>query len=614
MTSESISIKWNPQLRTFDLTEEKLFPKEPIEKKVIENFLGGRGVSVYLGYHSIPTDASPRGPDNVVIFGTGILTGTLFPSTGMAVATFKSPQTNTLCTSVVTGKFGASLRHVGLDFFQLSGKAKNPRYILIDEFADITLENADPIWKKSVEETDGWLRTKHGKNATIATIGLSAINQVAYAGVAVDRIHFFRRGGLGAVLASKNIKAIVITESPQVQELEGVSSEVIHQFADRIKQKPWYNRLNNRGTFSVIFPIIEKKILSAKNCSRLLQIAPEKISSFKGYEEHYQCWQCPMQCQRNSYQDFMALGPNLKIVEMEKIQEAIESCDKEAMDPLSTGAALASLFNIQEDRRKLLDIDLGFQWGDPRIYSLIEKIVNREELGDQLSRGEAYLYQLTSESSPMIKNQIGGMFYYPNILGVSLSTGISPYGAADFRSNYMILPEVLGNPFKLSPRSKRGKARTVILFENLIAVLDSLVLCSRYLPILVQLRKRFTWLSPNLLHKLLEFVPKPLIGELSLELEMVLPILRNIFNENLNFGRLLKIGNRITLLERIFNTRMGMTREEDHFSKFLKKRPDFFRTHEELLKEYYSQKGLTQRGMVRKKTLQKMGLLGLVTI
>ncbi|UCE13283.1 MAG: hypothetical protein JSV04_13990 [Candidatus Heimdallarchaeota archaeon] len=615
MTSESsFSIKWNPQLLSFDLTEEKISPKEPIKKRVIENFLGGRGISVYLGYHSIPTDASPRGPDNAVIFGTGILTGTLFPSSGMAVATFKSPQTNTLCTSVVTGKFGASLRHVGLDFFQLSGKVKNPRYILIDEFADITLENADPIWEKSVEATDGWLRAKHGKNATIATIGLSAINQVAFAGVAVDRIHFFRRGGLGAVLASKNIKAIVITESPQIQELEGVSSDVISQFADGITQKSWYNMLHNRGTFSTIFPIIENKVLSAKNCSRLLQLAPEKISSFKGYNEHYQCWKCPIQCQRNSFQNFVALGPNLKIIDSKKIQEAIESCDKEAMDPLSTGATLAALFNIQEDRRKLLDIDLGFQWGNPRIHSLIEKIVNKEDLGDQLSRGEAYLYQQTSEPSPAIKNQIGGMFYYPNILGVSLSTGIAPYGAADFRSNYMVLPEVLGYPFKLSPRSKRGKARTVILFENLVAVLDSLVLCSRYLPILLRLRKRFSWLSPNLRNQLLEFVPKPLIGGLSLDLDMLLPILRNVFNEKLNFGGLLKIGDRITLLERIFNTRMGMTREDDSFSRFLKKRPDFFKTHEELLTEYYSQKGLTQRGMVNKKTIQKMGLLGLVTI
>ena len=605
---------WNPELLTLDLTEEKVLPKEPIETEVVENFLGGRGITVYLGYHSIPTDASPRGPDNAVIFGTGILTGTLFPSAGMAVATFKSPQTNTLFTSVATGNFGVSLKQVGLDFFQISGCAKTPKYILIDEFADITLEDAEPIWKKTVPESDDWLRKKHGNKASIATIGFSAVNQVTFAGVAVDRVHYFRRGGLGAVFASKNVKAIVITESPQIRELEGLSSEFIDQFNRSLEQTPWFKMLHNRGTFSIVFSVIEKTVLPAKNCSRLLQLAPERISSFEGYGEPLQCWQCTIRCQRNSYQDFVALGPNLKIVDMEKIQKAIESCDNEALDPLSTGAALASLFNIQEDRRKLLDVDLGFEWSNPNIYSLIEEIIMREGLGDQLSRGEDYLYQQTNEPSPMIKSQIGGMFYYPNILGLSLATSISPYGANNFRSNYMIFPELLGYPFKLNPSSKRGKVKTIILFEQIMAVLDSLVLCSRYLPIFLQMRGRFTWLSSDQRNRLFQLFPNPLIGGLGLELDTVLPVLRSVFDETLTFKKLLAIGNRITLLERIFNTRMGMARDEDRFANFLKKRPDFFKKHEELLTQYYSQKGLTPKGMVKKQILQKTGLLGLITI
>lgn len=606
---------WKPQLQKIDLTEEKVLPKQAIEPRVVENFLGGRGITVYLGYDSIPTDASPRGPDNAVIFGTGILTGTLFPSAGMAVATFKSPHTNTLCTSVATGRFGASLKQTGFDFLQISGCAKSPKYILIDEFADVTLEDAEEIWKKSVSEVDDQLRKKHGKNACIATLGLSAINQVTYAGLVVDLVHFFQRGGLGTVMASKNIKAIVITESPQISELEGLSSEFTDQFNQLLKLSPWYKMLNNRGSFSTIFSIIENNILPAKNCSRLLQLAPEKISSFKGYGGLYQCWQCPMQCQRNSYQNFSALGPNLKIVDNVKIQEAIESCDREGLDPLSTGTALASLFNIQEDRRKLLDIELGFQWGNPEIYSLIEKIIQREEgLGDQLSRGEAYLYHQMNEKSPMIKNQMGGMFYYPNILGLSLATSISSYGACNYRSNYMVFPEILGFPFKLNPRSKRGKVRTIILFERLVAVLDSLVLCSRYLPILLQTRDVFDRFSPNLRNNFFQLMPNPLIGRIGLKMNTILPLLKNIFDSELTFQKLLAIGNRITLLERIFNTRMGMGRDEDSYAKFIKKRPDFFTKQEELISEYYSKKGINSKGMVKKKTLKKAGLLGIITI
>jgi aldehyde:ferredoxin oxidoreductase len=601
---------WSPKLVEYDLTEDKLLPKKTIDGRVVENFLGGRGITVYLGYHAIPTDASPRGSDNSVIFGTGILTATNFPSSGMAVATFKSPQTNTLFTSIATGRFGASLKQIGLDFFQISGCAKTPKYILIDEFFDITLENADPIWKSNAIEADEWLRTKHGKDSSIAVLGTSAVNQVSYAGVAVDRVHFFRRGGLGTVLASKNIKAIVITVTPEVHTLEGLSQEAINQFNNAIEISTWYKMLYNRGSFSIMFSVIKNSALPTKNCSRLLQIAEEKISSFRGYGEPLKCWQCPVHCQRSSYQNFVALGPNLKIVDIEDIQKAIETCDQDALDPLSTGAALASLFNIQEDRRKLLDIDLGFGWSDPAIYSLIEKIIAREEMGDQLSRGEIYLYQQTSEPFPMIKGQITGMYYYPNILGLSLATSISPYGADNFRSDYMIFPELLGFPIKLNPVSKRGKVKAVITLENLIASIDSLVLCSRYLPFFLQIRRRFRWISPNLFN----LIPDILIGNFGLELEYLQPILRNISDQNLTFKKLLEIGNRITLLERIFNTRAGMGREEDRFSKFLKKRPDFFKWHEELLTEYYSRKGLTQKGLVKKKTLKKTGLLGLITI
>ncbi|MHA2226354.1 MAG: aldehyde ferredoxin oxidoreductase N-terminal domain-containing protein [Candidatus Hodarchaeales archaeon] len=605
---------WTPQLQVFDLTEEKLLPKKPIEKRVVENFLGGRGITVYLGYHSIPTDASPRGQDNAVILGTGTLTGTLFPSSGMIVATFKSPQTNTLFTSIATGHFGASLKYAGFDFFQITGCAKDPRYILIDEFSDVTLEDAKLIWKKSISESDNWLRQKHGNNASIATISTAAVNQIAYAGVAIDRVHFFRRGGLGAVLASKNIKALVITEPPEVIKLEGVSSDLISDINKFLEQTEWYKMLQNRGTFSTIFSAIENKVLPAKNCSRLLQLAPEKINAFRGYGEPFLCWQCPVKCQRNSYQDFVALGPNLKIVDLEKIQKAIETCDHEALDPLSTGAALGSLFNIQEDRRKLLDINLGFNWGNQNIYSLIQKIVDRKGIGDQLARGERYLYQQTSEPSPMIKNQIGGMFYYPNILGLSLATSISPYGANNFRSSFMIFPELLGIPFKLDPQSKRGKVRTNILLENSIAVLDSLVICSRYLPMLLHIRRKLEWLSPKIQNFFLQFFSNPLLGRLSIESSTLITLLKNVFNEELNFTKIIEIGNRITLLERIFNTRTGMSRSDDCYEKFLKKRLDFHQDHEALLREYYNQKGLTLNGMVQKKTLGKMGLLGLITI
>jgi len=605
---------WNPELLKIDLTEEKISPKKVIEKRIVENFLGGRGITVFLGYQSIPTDTSPRGSENSIIIGTGLLTGTNFPSTGTVIATFKSPHSNTLCTSVATGKFGASLKNTGIDFLQINGCAKKPYYILIDEFADVTLKDAGSFWNKNAIETDLLLREKYGNDSSIATIGLAAINQVIFSGVSVDRDHFFQRGGLGAVFASKNVKAIVISDPPKLNELETDQVDLISQFTQTIKKDSWYEILQTRGTFASIFSLIRNNILPAKNCSRLLNLSPEKIKDFKGYNEPLQCWQCPIKCIRASYDDFIALGPNLKIVESEAIQKAIESCNIEALDPISTGAAIASLFNIQEDRRKLLDIQLGFSWDNTKIYSLIQKIINREGIGDQLARGEAYLYQQTDEISPMIKNQMPGMVYYPNISGLSLTAAVSPYAASSIQSDHMLQTEIRGVPFKLNQYSKYGKVRTAILLENLLAVFDSLIICTRYLPLLLKLRNTVSWIPSQIRNLLFQFLSNPFIGRLSLQLDGVIPLLQNMYDEQLTFGKLLEIGNRITLLERIFNTRLGMTSDEDKFSHFLLKRPDFFKSQNDLLSEYYRRKGLSPKGMVRKKTLEKSGLIGLITI
>ncbi|MHA2304383.1 MAG: aldehyde ferredoxin oxidoreductase N-terminal domain-containing protein [Candidatus Hodarchaeales archaeon] len=605
---------WKPELLKFDLTEEKILPKERVEERIVENFLGGRGISVYLGYHSIPTDTSPRGPENSVIFGTGLFTGTNFPSSGTVNATYKSPHTNTLCTSVATGKFGASLKNMGIDFFQINGRAKKPYYILIDEFADVTLEDAEPFWKKNIIETDSLLRKKYGNEASIASIGLSAVNQVTYAGVSVDREHYFQRGGLGAVLASKNIKAIVISDPPKLIQLKSETIDFLQQINQLVNNESWSRMLKSRGTFSLIFSIIQNNLLPAKNCSRLLHLAPDKINAFSGYNKALKCWQCSIGCHRALYEDFVALGPNLKIVDLNEIQTAIELCNSEALDPLSTGAALASLYNIQEDRRKLLDIHLGFSWGDPTIYSLIQKVILKEGIGDQIARGESFFYQQTDEPAPLIKNQIPGMYYYPNITGMSIAAATSPYGSSNPRSNFMIFPEILGIPFKLNQKSNKGQIRTLILLENLIAVFDSLVLCTRYLPLFLQVKKGISRFSSQIRNVIFQYIPNPLIGNFGLKLEILIPLLRELYNEQLTFGKLFEIGNRITLLERLFNTRMGMTSAEDEFPHFLAKRPDFFKIQKVLRNEYYQKKGLSPTGLVRKKTLEKSGLIGLISL
>jgi aldehyde:ferredoxin oxidoreductase len=605
---------YSPQLVTLDLTEDKVIPKKKIDSRVVEKFLGGRGIGVYLGYETIPVDTSPLGLENNIIFGTGGLTGSIIPSSGTASATFKSPHTNTLCTSIVTGNLGAYLRRSISDFFLIQGKAKSPKYILIDEFSDITLENAKDIWLKSTQKTDMILREKYGEESCITCIGEAAVNKVIYAGAVVNNSHIFQRGGLGTILASKNIKAIVLTESPKAISLDGIDEELITKFNSFLQDHTWSKQLTSQGTFTIIESMIKAAVLSTKNCSRKLKVDYERIKSFTGYEKPFDCWYCPVKCVRNSFQNFLSLGPNLRILDQNEIQKAIEKCDQEGLDPISTGAALASLFHIQEDKRKLLNTQMGFQLGHPRIYSLIDDIVHKKGLGDQLSRGEDYLYLQTSEPSPMIKGQMPGMYYYPNCPGLSMDLSTSSYGGSNFQGEGILFPEILGYPYQLSPHRRFGKVKMKILLENLIAVLDSLIICSRYLPLFLNSNSLVQKVPSTILSLLIHYTPMKILSSLIANRDYLSSLVLTIINSDISIDNILDIGNRITLLERLYRTRAGITASSDKFSRYISSRPDFFKNQKSLISAYYQIKGLNQEGLVKLETLDKAGLVGLIRI
>ncbi|MHA1942512.1 MAG: aldehyde ferredoxin oxidoreductase N-terminal domain-containing protein [Candidatus Hodarchaeales archaeon] len=605
---------YSPNLVTIDLSEGKVLPKKTIEEKIVNNFLGGRGITVYLGYDSIPADTSPRGPENNIIFGTGPLTGTRLPSTGTSVATFKSPQTNTLYTSVCTGHFGAFLKATGIDFLKITGKAKTPSYILIDEFNEILIKSADDFWKNSIEQTDSHLRKLHGKQSSIACLGKAAVNQVLYTSLVVDTNHFFTRGGLGSIFASKNLKALVIQESPPTFSEDDNSDGIPKQLESVLSLHPWFKMLQSNGTLSIFDSILTSDILPSKNCSEVFGALPDLITNFTDPKNIYKCWQCPVKCNKSSYNNYTALGPNLRITDNRKIQNGINYCEQEGVDPLSTGAALASLFHIQEDRRKLLETNLGFKLGDPTIFSFIKQITKKESLGDQLSRGEEYLYLQTSEPSPMIKSQISGMYYFPNCPGLSIDQSTAPYQGSHFRGGTLLFSEILGFPYKMSIRSIYGKIPLKIVLEELSAVLDSLILCPRFLPAFLRPNLLVKFLPRNFVNYLIHIVPSKLIPYLTLDKNLLSDLVNNSNNKDNSINTLLRIGNRITLLERLFNTRSGLSRKSDTFAHYIEEKPEFYNRQITLLNSYYKSKGLTPEGLVELKTLKDSGLLGLVRI
>ena len=193
-------------------------------------------------------------------------------------------------------------------------------------------------------------------------------------------------------------------------------------------------------------------------------------------------------------------------------------------------------------------------------------------------------------------------------------SGVSPFKGNNFKTELAVYPELLGMPFKVNPTSTGGKQDLIIFLENLGAVLDTLVICPLYLPLFVKARKWIQILPSGLQALLFQLTPKLYLSRLGVDLSLLTSIINKSLGLTLHFTDLLDIGNRITLLERLFNTRAGLTSEDDTFSFFLPKRKDFFAKYRSLLFNYYINKGLTGTGLVSKQALEESGLLGLITI
>ena len=195
-----------------------------------------------------------------------------------------------------------------------------------------------------------------------------------------------------------------------------------------------------------------------------------------------------------------------------------------------------------------------------------------------------------------------------------MAHSISAYSASELHSDYMLFPSVLGYPYRLNNKSTRGIIKTIIFMENFLASLDSMVLCSRFLPFIIEQRIPKSFLPEEIISFFYSFLSPIFINNFGLSTKkFVNSFQENLIKIKLDPNSLVRIGNRITLLERLFNSRAGFTRSDDQFEPYLSNK-DFFRKHEKLLEEYYQQKGLTKDGMVSKKSLKKTGLLGLITI
>ena len=541
-------------------------------KKYAEQFIGGRGLGCRLMAGLADPGIEPLSPENPLIFSTGPLTGTSAPMSGHFTITTKSPLTGTIFDSNSGGCLGAEMKFAGMDSLIVLGKAAEPAYIHIED-EDVEILPADHLWGKDTHETALILAPK----GRVACIGKAGEMLVPMASMMNDG-YLSGRGGHGTVAGSKNLKAIVIkgSNTPEIAEPEVFDRTVEKINKLLIANPPVSKGLANYGTsvFSDLMGYM--KILPANNfrnksSSALNSISGEFIRE-KCQTEKKPCYACPVGCRRDfddgtlvpDYDSLWAFGPNIGNADLDTITLLNRMCVDYGMDPISCGSAVAAymeLHSITPEREKLVALvrDIG-------------------EGRSELSAGSySYMCSKGMPQNSMSVKKLDLPGYDPReMAGMAIAYATSNRGGCHL-SAFMAAPEMMGKPMALDRLSFGGKAALVQYFQNLAAVIDSLVICP------------YATFA---------------MGEVELA-----SLLSAATGKTYTAEELLRSGERIYNLERMYNTKAGFSREDDALpERFFEEGGIDREEFRNALTDYYHFRGWDERGVPLQEKLQELGL------
>ncbi len=578
----------------------------PTPRHLFEKYIGARGVGAYMLFHELEAGTDPLGPDNKLIFLTGPLEGTLAPGANKITVTFRSPLSNTYSFSLCGGHLAPELKFAGYDGVVIEGKSENPVYLWIDN-DDVSLRDAGHLWGQLTHDTEDAIHAElKDQDIRVASIGPAGEKQVRFACIQADYHREFGRGGGGAVMGSKNLKAIAIRGTKHVDvadppALGRIAEDVYAQLAEHPKAK----LRREYGTPEMVEGTNKLGFWATRNFSTGYFEKADRLTGVRLKEELYMgdnsCYACTVACGKISpvtkgpfagtaiegaeFETVGLLGANCGVSDPAAIVAATAICDTYGFDTMSAGAAIS--FAMEAYGRGLIGpdetggLDLSFGNGEA-LVAITQQIADREGLGDILAEGALRAAQkLNAEELAMhVKGQELATYEPRGVVGMGLSYAISPKGG-----HHMIAPtmglEVAGDPNRrLLPD---GKAKMVRDTQLIMTLVDSMVLCSSM---------RFV-LGPQAMLELYTAVTgRPLAEEEALE-----------------------IAERINNLERLFNLREGLSRKDDTLPKrFLKEAMPTGASKgntvplDQMLDEYYELMGWDNNGIPQAERLQHLGL------
>jgi aldehyde:ferredoxin oxidoreductase len=597
-------------LTTREITEE------PLKAKLARDYIGGTGLGDRIIYEEVPPSTDPLSPENKIVFTTGPVTATNFPSSARFQICFKSPLTGILCDASSGGYWGTDFKRAGYDALIIEGASDAPVYLWIHN-GKVEIRNASHLWGEDALKTQDILRRELGDDKVrVACIGPSGEKRVLLSCLINDEGRAPGRGGNGAIFGAKNLKAIAVrgTGAFPIHDPETYNA-LCKKIAKDNATVPNLANLREYGTAQVLDNFWALGDIPIKNWQVGLWEEGCKNLGGKRMKEtilvpHLACYRCTIGCSRwvkidegpykmegpgPEYETLASFGTMCLIDDLNAVSFANDLCNRYGLDTISTGVAIA--FGMEAYEKGLIKKEetggVELKWGDPSaMIAMVHQIGNREKIGSVLGQGvRRAADQLGGDSwkyAVHVKGMESPMHDPRTFFSMGLTYAVGPRGACHLHGHSPLwensknpVPEWgLNGTYPLFVNE--GKAKLTKLSQDYTAIVNSMVSCY-----------------------FITFILKP--SDLA-------SVLTAATGTKYTAKTLLKAGERIMALHRAYNNLCGITRKDDVLAprqlEATKEGGNAGRVPdmEVMLKEFYKESGWTPGGKPSRKTLESLGL------
>lgn len=534
---------------------------------------GGKALAGYFLLTEMPAHVDPFAPENLLVFACGLLTGAPVSTATRYIVSARSPLTGAYGESEAGGFWGPELKMAGYEAILVTGRAPQPVYLWIHD-DQVEIRPAEHLWGRTTADVQQAIRSELGdERIRVLQTGIAGENRVRFAGITNDLRHFNGRNGMGAVMGSKNLRAIAVRGSQRYQSLAYDAQALLalgRSLAKRVREHPASWDLQQRGTPGLVEALNAGGILPTRN---FRQGAFENVDEVKweAYEKQLltarrSCYACAVRCKREvtidgkmspyggpEYESVGAFGPNLGISDLRAIAKANELCNAYMLDSISTGATIA--FSMECFEHGLIGpedtggIELRFGNAEAML-ALIEMIARREGIGDVLAEGSARAAEQIGGDARYFAMHVKGQELAMHEPRGKYNVGIG-YAISEIGADHLV---VTHDPTMVNPESATFKSVRPL---GITVPQPAMTFSAE------KMKHFFILESWNSLEKVIGYCFFGPVPRAFIEVDEVLESIRAASGWELSAAEALQIGERAINMARVFNLREGFSRRDD---------------------------------------------------